>query len=288
MNMFLSSLFNESINNSDISAKKIENYANNNADIIINGKKYNRLLVMGDIHGCFDKAKATLTNANMSNKDFLICLGDYTDRGPKNLECMKLVIKLNTLNNVITLLGNHEWMLLHYFVQAAQLITGKDYIPSDLKNIPNSTFKKIVHFMKNENIDSGIYFYNGGKQTLDDITDDSLDIFKEYLQVIYDLNIKYELNINNKHYFFAHAGIDPSVSFEEQELENLIWIREKFFNNYHGNNVIVVGHTPSLSLFQDVNPHFKNNILFLDTTSFHPLGRITIMDILNNQYWQNI
>ena len=97
MNMFLSSLFNESINNSDISAKKIENYANNNADIIINGKKYNRLLVMGDIHGCFDKAKATLTNANMSNKDFLICLGDYTDRGPKNLECMKLVIKLNTM-----------------------------------------------------------------------------------------------------------------------------------------------------------------------------------------------
>ena len=47
-------------------------------------------------------------------------------------------------------------------------------------------------------------------------------------------------------YFFVHAGIRPRVPLEEQDPEDLLWIRDDFLHSAdnHG-KVVVHGHTPS-------------------------------------------
>ena len=285
LNTFLTSLVDMPVYLSNTPCKKITNYNNKPNVLTVKDTNYKRLIVMGDIHGMFDKAISALSNANISKDDFVIFLGDYTDRGLQNLECMKLLLAAVKQPNMLPLLGNHELMLVQYFIKSAQLVTDQYYTPNDIDNMSKNQWTKIVDFMKNN--DDDIYMYNGGSLTLSEVTFETLPIFKEYLKAIYNLDLSYSLMINNQRYYFAHAGINPFKSLDRQNLEDLVWIREKFYDNYNDDTIITVGHTPTLSLFKDNVPHFYHNIIFADTASFSRHGKVTVMDILNNEYWQN-
>ena len=71
---------------------------------------------MSDIHGRFNEFKKRILQLKdlnffkKENKDKLILLGDYIDRGPKSLQCVMLANKLTEKypNKVIALKGNHE------------------------------------------------------------------------------------------------------------------------------------------------------------------------------------
>ncbi|HIH42051.1 TPA: hypothetical protein HA246_00210 [Candidatus Woesearchaeota archaeon] len=75
----------------------------------------NKFLVVGDIHGDFDALKEYISQFMSGKFENIIFLGDYIDRGKKQLECIciLLVLKILYLGKVILLRGNHETTLVN-------------------------------------------------------------------------------------------------------------------------------------------------------------------------------
>ncbi|MFX1514274.1 MAG: metallophosphoesterase family protein [Promethearchaeota archaeon] len=69
-----------------------------------------RTLFVGDLHGYIDNAQQVLKLAGKLDIDHLVFLGDYVDRGPKQLELLEFVLKLaiREPEKLIVLRGNHE------------------------------------------------------------------------------------------------------------------------------------------------------------------------------------
>jgi hypothetical protein len=61
-----------------------------------------RIIIIGDLHGCFDEALALLSQLKAQPSDRVIFAGDLVDRGPKPRECVELAMQHECV------LGNHE------------------------------------------------------------------------------------------------------------------------------------------------------------------------------------
>jgi serine/threonine protein phosphatase 1 len=173
-----------------------------------------RIYAVGDIHGCYDKLMALMDKIDIDfDTDILVFLGDYIDRGPSSFEVVEYLVALKKLfPNTVFLKGNHEEMLENYL----------------------------------SGIDKMTYLVNGGQQTLDSYLsrprqpDDPL-IPQEHLDFFNSLLLYYE----TENYIFVHAGLKNKVSLEEQNAEDLLWIRNKFIQTKHDfGKQIVFGHTP--------------------------------------------
>jgi len=77
-------------------------------------KRYRKAVVIGDIHGDIDTLIEILRyieiDSTMGDDTVMIFLGDYVDRGDKQLETLVFITKLKAVygERVITLRGNHE------------------------------------------------------------------------------------------------------------------------------------------------------------------------------------
>lgn len=76
--------------------------------------KYNKIHVIGDIHGCYTALKEYIDgNGGFKSDEFYIFTGDYVDRGIENAEVVKFLCKQCSYPNVVCLEGNHErWLWL--------------------------------------------------------------------------------------------------------------------------------------------------------------------------------
>src|SRR5271157_5596794 len=72
-----------------------------------------RVLAIGDIHGCSRALDALLKVVNPESSDHIITLGDYVDRGPDSSGTIQRLIRLNRINKLVALRGNHELMMLN-------------------------------------------------------------------------------------------------------------------------------------------------------------------------------
>lgn len=73
---------------------------------------WRHIWVVGDIHGCYSLLQSRLTEIGFCReKDLLISVGDNIDRGPENMDVLRL------LNEpwFISVMGNHEAMALEAF-----------------------------------------------------------------------------------------------------------------------------------------------------------------------------
>ena len=74
-----------------------------------------RVIFVGDLHGCYDEAVALLAKCQVTTEDRVIFLGDLIDRGPENAKCCDLVRQREqTQGSVACVLGNHEEKHLQY------------------------------------------------------------------------------------------------------------------------------------------------------------------------------
>ena len=219
---------------------------------------YRRILAIGDIHGRFDRLSSVFNKINFSSKDFLILLGDYVDRGNENLHCLQWAMRISKLPNVVALRGNHEQMMLYYY-----LLGGTE---------------------------AAIWLPNGGDKTKAELdrwcNEEELN---RALRFINDRPLYYKMTIGDEDYIFVHAGLKPNKPLEEQDEESLLWIREEFYNGYRGSANIICGHTPTP--FIERNRYYPirlwNKITLLDTGSFMRDGKISCMDILSGTIWQS-
>jgi len=89
-----------------------------------------RIIAIGDIHGCYAEFAELLERVGIERADKLILLGDLVNRGPDSLK----VIDLAKRHQAVSLLGNHELRLLNY---------RKTKDPAFLKETDEETFSRL-------------------------------------------------------------------------------------------------------------------------------------------------
>lgn len=254
----------------------------------VNDTPYKRILAVGDVHGKFAKFMELWKKISVTDDDLVIFLGDYVDRGEGVPETLEWVIEMSTRKNFVFLRGNHEQMLINAFSDVAREFTGKFF--SDI----DETLSGEDMMRHGETI--AWIVYNGGDRTINALKNFQRTkkfTVDEILNFVRSLPLSYSLEIGGRKYFFCHAGVDSTVPLENQSEEFLLWAREKFFNRYDGDAVIIGGHTP-IQLFEDFGGDNDprplkfpdKNILLIDTGSYISGGKISAVDILTGACWQ--
>lgn len=88
----------------------------------------NRIIFVGDIHGCYDDFMKLLKKVNYSPNDLIIATGDLVDRGEKSKEVIEFFIKNG---NALSVMGNHEFKHINGLItknqEATKLMMGDFY-----------------------------------------------------------------------------------------------------------------------------------------------------------------
>lgn len=190
-----------------------------------------RLLTLTDIHGCYLTVKAMVEEKlKPTSDDTLIFLGDYCDRGDKVFETVEYMIELSKQYNCIFIKGNHEMMWLDYLKGESRLHDVQMFFYNGGKSTLNSYCANIIDPLDEKPMRPG----NG--LTFADLPQDHQDFYNN-LVVFHEID----------EFVFVHAGVNPVFSLEDQEEHDMIWIRDQFL--YHPieplvDRVVVHGHTP--------------------------------------------
>ncbi|MFX1312027.1 MAG: metallophosphoesterase [Promethearchaeota archaeon] len=99
-----------------LNAKKT--FENDNILLEFNLKNRDKeIYVIGDIHGNFESLVKIIEIIKENNPELVIFLGDIVDRGPKQLECLLIVLTLKILNpqTYHLLRGNHETIEMNQY-----------------------------------------------------------------------------------------------------------------------------------------------------------------------------
>jgi serine/threonine protein phosphatase 1 len=202
-----------------------------------------RLYAIGDVHGHarqFTDLQARLLDDGMvPERDTVVFLGDYIDRGPESRRVVDMVREsLHLHPHWVALMGNHEDMLL-YLLQHG---TGD-----------------------REEFD--LWWYQGGKETFlsyggtlvrhrDHAGNLDAVIGAEHRDWFASLPSMHE----TERHVFVHGGLMPRTSPGETDPQTRMWIREPFLSSDHDwGKVVVHGHTPVLE------PVVRPNRIGIDT-----------------------
>ncbi|MEN6320583.1 MAG: metallophosphoesterase family protein [Syntrophaceae bacterium] len=204
-----------------------------------------KIFVIGDIHGCLSHLNAMMAKIDIdAEKDTLVFIGDYIDRGSNSKGVIDAILDIKkNIKNVICLLGNHEQMLLNYYL---------------------------------ENRDEELFMHNGGMSTI--ISYGFTPGGKKHLHIP-DEHMEFFTTLQpycvKDKYIFAHAGLRPGISMDKQEIEDLLWIRYEFINSrYDFGKVVIFGHTP-LSF---TSPLIDENKIGIDTGAVYG-GKLTCVEL---------
>jgi serine/threonine protein phosphatase 1 len=170
--------------------------------------------VFADVHGMLHKLVDLLERVPFRiDRDTIVFLGDYIDRGPDSKGVLDIIIDLiDTGMRVVCLRGNHECMLRDFLEEKEPLL----------------------------------FLYNGGAATLKSYRQSTVlgremilpDRHRDFLDRLLPW---YEMD----DFILVHAGLRPGVPLEQQEEKDLYWIRHEFiYSDYDFGKTVVFGHTP--------------------------------------------
>lgn len=166
---------------------------------------FERIIVIGDIHGCADTLKKLITEIQPTSNDWIIMLGDYFDRGPKSAEVFQYLQIINDMWNCTFLKGNHEQLLIDAFWKG----------------------------------DKYLWYSNGGRITEDSFAKACVPIGQAISWVS-----KLPLWIESEKYYFVHAGL-PYGDPNQNDEEDMLWDRAHIKDNEKiTSKTVVFGHTP--------------------------------------------
>ena len=170
-----------------------------------------RIFIVGDIHGCLEALEALMESIDWNpNKDRLIFLGDYIDRGENSKGVVDFILEHMSQSSLVQCLkGNHEDMLLGYL----------------------------------DNTDSRTLLYNGGKTTLASYSLDNGDVYFPSDHITFYQSLQTMIELDD--FYVVHAGFQPGVDIQDQDLRDLLWIRDPFiFSDFDFGKTVIFGHTP--------------------------------------------
>ena len=207
-----------------------------------------RLIAIGDIHGCRVALEQLIEAIAPTPKDIVVTLGDYIDRGPDPRGVIESLVNLRRRTQLVSLLGNHEEMMLEVVEQ----------------NEPPHSWLKY-----------------GGLQTLEsyDFDGDTNFLPGSHQEFFASLGDYFEYDS----FFFTHAAYDPETPLELQPTEMLRWytLNDGFPAPHQSGKTGVVGHTA----MRDGEILDIGHLVCIDTFCYGG-GWLTAMDMFSRQIWQ--
>ncbi|MCH2546365.1 MAG: metallophosphoesterase [Alphaproteobacteria bacterium] len=231
-----------------------------------------RIYAIGDIHGELnlleqlqEKISTDLRNNPAISNVKIIYLGDYINRGSDSRKTIDRLIA-NPFANIdaLYLMGNHEYALIKFL--AGEM-----------------SYAEWINW--------------GGDQTLISYGMDVISPYsdKDEIEAL-RLNFRKTIPLSHYHflsqlkpyqvegdYVFVHAGMRPGVAIEDQELQDLILIRDDFLKKpVTSNKIVIHGHT----IFD--TPRVRKtrkgiNSIGIDTGA-HAKGKLTAIVLENEDY----
>lgn len=196
----------------------------------IDGSEYQRIFVVGDIHGCYKKLMDALGRVQFERStDLLLSVGDLADRGLQNIECYELL----TTHWFHAVRGNHEQM-------AIDVLAGGE-------------------------VDTWIA--NGGQWFFLLETSKKL-LVEQLIRRAEKLPFIIEVNTEREKYIIAHADYpsDEYVYGKPVSEQLVLWSRKRLNAAMEGDSrkiagadKFIFGHTPL------VKPSLFKNQLYIDT-----------------------
>lgn len=89
---------------------EIDNYFTEDLDA---SDKFNRVIVIGDVHGCYS-ALTEMIGTELDEKTLYVFSGNYLDKGLENKETLNFLMSISDRPNVIFIEGNHEKYMYSY------------------------------------------------------------------------------------------------------------------------------------------------------------------------------
>jgi serine/threonine protein phosphatase 1 len=201
------------------------------------------IYVIGDIHGRADLLRQVHEaierdwQAGPAERRLEIYLGDYVDRGPESAAVIAMLRARMQQGAVMPLSGNHEAVLLRFL----------DGRISDREFLDWGGAATALSYGINPSREAILSAALARAVPLEDI---------RFLRAL-------RPSFRYGPYFFAHAGVLPNRTLEEQVPDDLLWIRRPFLDHSGPFGAIVVhGHTPN------AEPEFRTNRINLDTGAY--------------------
>lgn len=205
-----------------------------------------RSFAIGDVHGEFEQLTRLLQGLPpLGAEDTLIFLGDYLDRGPRSKEVVETMMRLpaETPAKVVCLRGNHEdaWLRVRRRGWDEFLLPPGNGCLAALRSYTGGT----IPVPGETPLADEMELFTTGSFLPDDV-----------VQWIDELPYWYE----DEHAIYVHAGVPRRDDrfLHPSEVEDplvLLWIRtDDFFRNYRGKRV-VVGHTRTEFLPQELSSY---------------------------------
>jgi serine/threonine protein phosphatase 1 len=171
-----------------------------------------RHFAMGDIHGCSTALRTLIKAIDPRPEDSLVILGDFIDWGPNTKGVVEQLIALSARCRLITLLGNHEEMLLNALES-------------------KSDFRYWLKF--------------GASETLTSYSPHSTDlnvIPTDHIRFIRGCRDYFETETH----IFVHANYDPNLPMNRLSETKLRWeaLDAARLRPHCSGKTVVVGHTP--------------------------------------------
>lgn len=173
-----------------------------------------KTFVIGDIHGCHQALSELWKKISpIAEEDTVVFLGDYIDRGPDSRQVVDAILAIKKrLPRVITLMGNHEQMLLTF-------LGGKEETP-------------FLEVGGAETLAS--YGIAADQMTVHELPSAHLDFFRNLIPFW-----------QNQEAIYVHAGLMPGRPLALQPKSWLLWAREEFLaSDFNFGKPVVFGHTP--------------------------------------------
>lgn len=210
-------------------------------DRILGGKTWSRprlpaglrVYAVGDIHGRADLLErlhaeiARDTAATPADKDLIVYLGDYLDRGAAVRDTIDTLLRgLPPRLRAIYLRGNHELMFSEFLDRPTTL-------PAWLDQGGSATLLSYLVRPPQPGECCPASAVEVCRALLASIPQSHLDFLRARLRPMLRLG----------DYVFVHAGLRPGVALKLQREEDMLWIRDEFLFANTGRLRVVHGHT---------------------------------------------
>lgn len=233
--------------------------------------------LVSDIHGQNEAFRKALQDASFSPNqgDRLYVLGDMVDRGPQSKEVLfdLLALRQSYPQQVVLLKGNHEQMLEDWLM-------GKGDPEIYLRfNGGDATIRSLLgnHPLRRA-------FVGGlpAPELQDQARQMILTLYPNLLPALAQLPLYVELpadpQTGTPAALLVHAGIRPGIPLSQQRQEDLLWIREPFYDYYEGEMPIIFGHTPvpKLSGYHGFGPWNRKQLTGIDGGAAYRRGVLLV------------
>lgn len=205
----------------------------------------NRLLVISDIHGCYDEFCKLLGLVKYNaTTDQLILLGDYVNRGKDSLKVVQFVYEL-VHQGAIALKGNHDEWFIKYLMSSTNDF--KRFVSEKVGGYPTlQSFVQQNHLVESKN---DVYRTFIRSQ------------YKHLIQFLNDLPLIFETPL----YVFVHAGVHPKKELNENTSRDLIMSRWGFINQPCPlQKTVIFGHTTCVKIHNKPDLWIKGNKIGID------------------------